>query len=421
MTKPIIVVGMQWGDEGKGKIVDYLAKAADYVVRFNGGDNAGHTVVSNGRTYKFHNLPSGAVAGKKLLIAQGEVINPKILLKEIEELKLSGIKIDLKIDPRVHIVMPYHQLLDQASEIWKGSKKTGSLKLGIGFCYEDKNNRLGIRLEDLIRPNILKDKVNFLFPFKKAVIEKVYGQTIDITAKEIIIVYLNYGKKLKPYMADVVKIVFDNLGSKNMIFETAHGTFLDPAFGTYPYTVAPHSIAAAAFTGIGIGPVSAEIIGVMKAYTTRVGNGPFPTEQDNAIGQILQKQGLEYGTTSGRIRRCGWLDIPLLRSAVMFNGVTQLCLTKLDVLSNLSAIMVATHYRCRGKKLKYFPAEVNLLSEIKPVYKKFMGWQTDISKIKYYSDLPENCLSFLKFLEQALGVPIKFISVSPERSAVIRH
>src|SRR3989344_2531695 len=354
------IVGLQWGDEGKGKIVDYFSGKADYVVRFNGGNNAGHTVVHKNKTFKFHHLPSGSVAGKKLLIAQGCVINPEVLLGEIESLQKLGFKPDLMIDPRVHIVMPYHQLLDKATEEWKGQKATGSLKLGIGYCYEDKNNRQGIRFEDLLLPKILAAKVKNFFPLKKAQIEKVYGKKINLKAEEISKTYIRYGKELKKYLGDVAMYIWRSRG-RNILFETAHGTMLDPAFGTYPYTVAPHTISGSLFTGVGIGPCEIEVIGIAKAYTTRVGNGPFPSEQQNEIGKYLQAKGNEIGTTSGRVRRCGWLDLPQLRTALKLNNVKYLVLTKLDVLSGLKEIRLVDHYLYKGRKVEYFPSLINSL------------------------------------------------------------
>lgn len=421
MKIPKIVVGLQWGDEGKGKIVDYLARRADYVVRFNGGNNAGHTVVADGRVFKFHHLPSGAVQGKKLLIAQGEVINPKVLLEELEQLGRQKIKFDLAIDARTHIVMPYHQWLDAATEEWKGGKATGSLKLGIGYCYEDKNNRLGIRLEDLMNPSILREKIEAIFPLKKAIIEKVFGGKVETTAEMICKEYIGYGKKLKPFLTDVAELIFTNLSKKNMLFEAAHGTFLDPAFGTYPYTVAPYCLAASAFTGIGIGPMKADVVGILKAYTTRVGNGPFITEQKNKIGDAMQTIGQEVGTTSGRKRRCGWLDLPMLRTAIRLNGCTTVAVTKLDVLSTFSKIYIATHYIFSRQKLNYFPAEMNKLPSCRPIFTVHSGWLAPIDKIRKFSDLPDNCRKYILYIEKQLGLPIEYISVGKERTAVIKR
>lgn len=415
-----VVVGLQWGDEGKGKIVDYLSCKADIVVRFNGGNNAGHTVVVNGVSYKFHHLPSGAVQRKKLLIAQGSVVNPKVLISEIKTLKKSGISPLLVIDPRVHLVMPYHQLLDTAMEKWKGKKATGSLGLGIGYCYEDRNNRTGIRFEDLLDKQILTEKIKTIFPLKKAMLEKVYRMPVRIKAKDLINEYYGYGLVLKKYLGDVTGLLWEAWEEKNILFETAHGTMLDPAFGTYPYSVAPPSTAGALYSGTGIGPAQLKVAGIVKAYTTRVGNGPFPTEDFGVNGKYLQSKGAEVGTTSGRKRRCGWLDLAMLRSSVKLNNVSYIALTKLDVLSGLKEIKIATHYKISGKKEKYFPAQINHLSEYKPVYKKVRGWSEDLTKIRRFADLPENCRQYLKIIESELQVPIKYISVAAEREAVIK-
>ena len=414
------VVGLQWGDEGKGKIVDYLAKRSDYVVRFNGGNNAGHTVAVKDKTYKFHHLPSGAIYKKKLLIAQGCVINPKVLLEEINNLSENQITVNLMIDPRVHIVMPYHQLMDAATEKWKGAKATGSLKLGIGYCYEDKNNRMGIRFEDLINKKALEAKIKAIFPLKVRIIEKAYGKKVTLSENDIINEFAVYGSKLKKYAGDVTLEVWNNFTRKKIIFETAHGTFLDPAFGTYPYTVAPHSIAGALFTGVGIGPMDINVVGVVKAYTTRVGNGPFPTEQKNEIGDTLQIIGKEIGTTSGRKRRCGWLDLTMLHSAVKLNNTRSLSITKLDVLTGLLEIKIATHYLYKGKKVKYFPASMNSLADYKPVYITVKSWKENISKIRNYKNLPNNCKKYLEIISKELNTPISLISVGPDRSAVIK-
>lgn len=416
---PIIIVGLQWGDEGKGKIVDLLSRKADYVVRFNGGNNAGHTVVLNGRLYKFHHLPSGAVAGKKLLIAQGVVINPKVLLEEISLLEKQKIKVDLYIDFRTHIVMPYHQALDSATEIWKGEKATGSLKLGIGYCYEDKNNRLGIRLEDLVRPKILAQRIKEIYPLKKAIIEKVFGQKVQINISQMIKEYTFYGNQLKKYEADVSMIVNDNLENKRFLIEAAHGTFLDPSFGTYPFTVAPNCLAGGAFTGVGIGPTKVKVIGVAKAYTTRVGNGPFMTEQKNKVGLFLQKQGLEIGTTSGRVRRCGWLDLPMLKAAIMWNRCGELALTKLDVLSKLPRLKICTHYLYQNKKYDFSPPEINRLSKCRPIYQELSGWKETISNIRKFHQLPENARKYINFIEKEIKIPVRYLSVGAEREAIV--
>lgn len=426
VSHPTVIVGMQWGDEGKGKIIDAIAADYDYVVRWNGGNNAGHTVVVEGKKFPLSLVPSGVIQKKKLLIAQGVVITPKVLLDEITMLTSNGFSPELTIDPRCHVVMPYHKLLDKATELWKGKSATGSLHLGIGYCYEDRNNRAGIRMEDLVRPEVFKEKVARILPLKKAIIEKVYGMNADITLKQILEEYVPYGRKLKRYLGDVSSLVEKEYAEKSFLFEQAHGTMLDPVFGTYPYTVAPPTIASAVFPGVGIAPRALHVIGVVKAYTTRVGNGPFPTELFDAVGEGIRARGGEFGTVSKRPRRCGWLDLPLLRYAVRLNGCTGIALTKLDVLSDLSEISVCVAYTYKGKILREFPSEINMLPDCKPIYKVFKGWgqdlpadRQDIGEVREFNKLPKAARDYVSFIEKELGVRISYISVGPERGALI--
>lgn len=417
---PLVVVGAQWGDEGKGKVVDILAKEADCVVRFNGGNNAGHTIVLNGEKFPLSLLPSGVLQQKKLMIAQGAVIDPKVLLAEINFFKERGLKVDLTIDPRVHVVMPYHKELDRATELWKGKKATGSLHLGIGYCYEDKNNRFGIRIEDLINPKLLKEKLEMFFPLKKLQIEKVFGQKCDVKLNETYKSYKSYGERLKKYLGDISALTIDALKkNKKILFEGAHGTFLDGVFGTYPYTTAVYTISGSVFPYVGIPPQKIYSLGIVKAYTTRVGNGSFPTELFDRTGEKIRKKGGEFGTVSGRPRRCGWLDLPLLRQAIRLSGFDYLCLTKLDVISDLDSIKVCTHYRLGNKLLKIMPASIHNFAKCKPVYKEFKGWKKNISNTRKFSDLPKEVKEYVKFIESALKVPTKYIFVGPERQQTI--
>jgi len=415
----MIIIGAQWGDEGKGKIVDYLAKDCGMVVRFNGGNNAGHTVVYKGVKYPLSLLPSGVLWQKDLLIAQGVVVNPKILLEEIDFFQKKGCKISLTIDQRANIVMPYHQLLDSATEEAKGDKKVGSLKLGIGYCYEDRNNRHGIRLEDLVNPRIFKEKLHEEFILKKKRIESVFNYKVTTSEKEIYEEYVVYGKKLQRYIGDVSKIVAENSGKRKILFEGAHGTFLDGNFGTYPYTTAVNTISGSVFSYVGFPPQGLNVIGIVKAYTTRVGGGPFPSELNDRNGQLLQEIGLEFGTVSKRKRRCGWLDLPMLRLAHRLNGFTSLAITKLDVLSDLPEIKITDHYLVEGKRMTEFPSSLEIVSQAKPIHKTFAGWTENISKIRKFRDLPKNCQKYLTFIEKNLNIPIKYISVGAERSAII--
>lgn len=412
---PLVVIGAQWGDEGKGKVVDLLSAEADCVVRFNGGNNAGHSVVIHGEKFKLSLIPSGVLQRKRLFLAQGVVIDPRVLLEEIAFFMKRNIPVDLMIDPRVHIVMPYHKALDAATEAWKGKKATGSLHLGIGYCYEDKNNRFGIRFEDLINPKRLKEKLSVLFPQKKKHIELLYNQAYAELETEIYKTYTLYGSKLKKYYGDVSVHISSALKKKKVLFEGAHGTFLDPVFGTYPYTVAIHTMSGAVFPYVGIAPQPIHTMGIVKAYTTRVGNGPFPTELFNKTGEHIRERGQEFGTVSKRPRRCGWLDIPMLKTAHRLSGFHSLAITKLDVLSDMPTIKICTHYTLRGKKITEIPASVHDLAVCKPIYKTVLGWQTDISKIKKSSELPKEARNYISFIEKELKVPVVIVSVGPSR------
>lgn len=420
MTKSTIVVGLQWGDEGKGKIIDAIAGSFDYVVRWNGGNNAGHTVVVDGRKYPLSLVPSGVLQKRKLLISQGVVINPKVLLAEIAMLESAGYRVNLTIDPRCHIVMPYHGAMDAASEAWKGKDATGSLHLGIGYCYEDRNNRAGIRLEFLSRPSVLKEKLEKILPLKRAIIEKAYGMKADLDMKKILKEYILYGKKLQKYIGDVSLLVTRKLVTHSFLFEQAHGTMLDPVFGTYPFTVAPPTISSAVFPSVGIAAQKFNVLGVVKAYTTRVGNGPFPTELSDNTGDTIRKNGNEFGTVSKRPRRCGWLDIPVLRYAVRLNGVTSLAVTKLDVLSGIKKLSICIGYRYHGKILREFPSEISRLPDCVPIFKSMAGWSQNTEKVSHRKDFPKQTIEYLSFLEKQLDVPIHYISVGAERKALIR-
>ncbi|MBI4067357.1 adenylosuccinate synthase [Candidatus Gottesmanbacteria bacterium] len=417
---PQIIIGAQWGDEGKGKIVDYLSRDADYIVRFNGGNNAGHTVVYKGEKFPLSLLPSGVLWKKKLLISQGVVINSKVLLKEIDHFTNRKNPPDLTIDPRCNIVMPYHQLLDAATEEAKGAQKVGSLKLGIGYCYEDRNNREGIRFEDFINPKLFKEKLFTIFPKKKKRIESVYNYKVSLTADDIYKESLEYGKRLKKYIGDVSEIVSKNINKKKIIFEGAHGTFLDANFGTYPYTTAVNTISGSVCSYIGFPPQKLDVIGVVKAYTTRVGGGPFPTELYDETGIQIGDKGAEFGTVSKRRRRCGWLDLPMLRLSHRLNGFSYLIITKLDVLSGLSNLKIADYYQIGTKKIFEFPSALDQLKKAKPIYINFRGWTENISSVKKYQALPKNCRDYLEAIEKKLSIPIKYIAVGAERNAIIK-
>ncbi|MBI3577645.1 adenylosuccinate synthase [Candidatus Gottesmanbacteria bacterium] len=418
--KPTVIIGSQWGDEGKGKLVDAMARGFDVVCRFNGGNNAGHTIVYGGEPCKLHVLPSGLFQRKKLVIAQGAVFDPEILLVELEFCKKHHIGLDLLIDYRVNLVMPYHKLFDAAHEAWKGKKATGSVKVGIGYCYEDRNNRSGIRTEDLLYPNILREKLTTLVPIKQKILTNVYGEAVKLDAQIIYKRLLFFGKLLTPYLGDVSAYISKNLGKKSMLFEGAMGTMLDGQFGTYPYTVANNTIASSLFTSLGTPAFPTRVIGVVKAYTTRVGGGPFPTEQNNDNGKRLQAIGGEIAATSGRIRRCGWLDIPIVRYAHRLNRFDALALTKLDVLSTFSRIPVCTNYRMRKTLLSEQPAISHDYQLCRPVYKTLPGWKKSLAGVKKVSELPKEARRYIEYVEDEIGVPIRYISLGPERDQLLR-
>lgn len=414
--KSLVIVGLSWGDEGKGKFVDYLSHQFDGTIRYNGGNNAGHTVKVGETTVHFSLIPSAALRGGAVYIAQAVVINPVILLKEIEVVKKLGVKFDLRIDPRCHVVMPYHQLMDAASEEYKGRRQTGSLKLGIGFCYEDRTNRAGIRMVDLIDGRTLKRRLREVWELKRRRVERVYESKFDLDLETVFGAFRRFGRILKPYVFSVAEYLQDNFASKKFLFEAAQGTYLDYSFGTYPYTVAYQTTAAAALTDTGLPPSSVDVLGVIKAYTTRVGNGSFPTELDNRTGQYLRDKGREFGTVSRRPRRCGWLDLVMVKQAINLNGARYLALTKLDVLGGLPKIKLGMGYMVKGKKIKRVPVGEREFGQVKPDYQVMSGWEDNIQSVASFGKLPLTCRQYIQTVEEYLGMPIKFISVGPERN-----
>jgi adenylosuccinate synthase len=413
-----VIIGSQWGDEGKGKIIDILAAKADVVVRSQGGNNAGHTVVNDNKTYKLHLVPSGILYPEKLcLIGAGVVLDPKDFLKELEELKNQGVeKFNLKIDYRCHIVMPWHIELDGLSEKARGNSDIGTTKKGIGPCYTDKYERCGLRFYDLIHPDIFAEKAKSVGELKNKVITAVYGGNaldIDTIIKE----YTEYGKRLLQYCDDVSVLTYNaHKDGKKILFEGAQATLLDIDFGTYPYVTSSHPNTGGVCTGTGVGAnLIDDVIGVVKAYTTRVGKGPFPTELDNEIGERIRKIGGEYGTTTGRPRRTGWFDAVLVKHSVRVNGITQIALNKLDTLQGLEKIKVCKAYN----GAEYFPCELDVLKDCTPIYEELDGFTEDISQCKTFEELPENCKKYIKYIENLLEVPIKFIGVGPDRNQCI--
>jgi len=415
-----LVIGTQWGDEGKGKVVDYYAKHADYVVRYHGGNNAGHTIKVGEDIYKLHIVPSGVIQGKTGIIGNGVVIDPEILLQEIDELIQRGKKPKLLISDRANIIMPYHKILDGAEEQYLGDKKIGTTKRGIGPCYSDKVARKGIRAIDLTEKETLRRLLDPILPIKQKMID-IYGIKIKLDEKEILETYCAYGKRLKQYITTThIELNKAIQKKKNILLEGAQGTMLDVEFGTYPYTTSSHTIAGGSTIGAGIGPKTIdEIIGIVKAYTTRVGEGPLLTELLDKTGKHLQQVGHEFGTTTSRPRRCGWLDLVVLKHSCMISGITKLAITKLDVLNGLPEINVCTQYSLNGKKINYFPASIEDVSACKPVYKTFKGWTTINPASSKFSDLPKEAQTYLRFIEKETDVPIALISIGPGRDETI--
>lgn len=414
------VVGTQWGDEGKGKIIDILASEADVVVRSQGGNNAGHTVEHAGEVYKLHLIPSGILYPDTLcLIGCGVVIDPGVILEEIEKLEARGISCgNLRIDPRAHIVMPWHRTLDVLQEQALGGDKIGTTGRGIGPCYTDKYERIGIRLYDLVRADLFPAKAMTIGRLKNKIIERVYdGQAVDLNAT--IRDYQGYATRLLPYVADVSVLTYEAIkAGKKVLFEGAQATLLDIDVGTYPYVTSSHPVAGGCALGAGVGPTTMqEIIGVAKAYTTRVGMGPFPTELDDAVGELIRTRGNEYGTTTGRPRRTGWFDVVMMRHAIRTGGITQVALNKIDTLSDLGDIKVCVAYqKPDGTRLVEFPPDIHELIDVTPVYETLPGFSGDFSRYTEFSQLPASCQEYVSRLEHWIDCPITMVGVGPARS-----
>ncbi len=413
-----VVVGTQWGDEGKGKIIDVLAPKADYIVRFQGGNNAGHTVVVNDEKFILQLLPSGIINSKgKCIIGPGVVVDIEVLLKEINELEKRGKNLDnLFIDERAHLIMPYHIEIDKAREEARGENKIGTTQRGIGPCYIDKIARNGIRTGDLMEMDRFKDKLEWNIKDKNDMLQRYGKETFELEA--LYEKYVDLAQKIKHRIIDAVSEVNEAVdNNKTVLFEGAQALMLDIDYGTYPYVTSSSPTAGGAAVGAGVSPRKIErVLGVMKAYTTRVGEGPFPTEEDNETGEILRKTGGEYGSNTGRPRRCGWLDLVIGKYGVMINGLTDIVLTKLDVLDGFDKVKIAVAYEIDGKRYVNYPPNLRKSKEIKVIYEEFDGWKEDISKIKNYDELPENCKKYIKFIEEFLGCPVSMVSVGPERT-----
>ena len=414
-----IVVGTQWGDEGKGKIIDIIASRADVVVRSQGGNNAGHTVVNNGETYKLHLIPSGILyKDTPCLIGAGVVLDPKDILSEIDSLSPRGVSFDnLKIDPRAHVVMPWHIVLDGLSEAFRGNSDIGTTKRGIGPTYMDKYERCGIRVYDLVHPEVFAEKVKSTGLLKNKIITAVYGgEELDLDA--IIAEYTEYGKRLAKYVADVSVLTYEAAkAGKNIMFEGAQATLLDIDFGTYPYVTSSHPLSAGVCVGTGVGPmIITNIIGVAKAYTTRVGKGPFPTELNDEIGNTIREKGGEYGTTTGRPRRTGWFDAVIVRHSVRVNGLSSLAINKLDTLSGLGTLKICVAYRMpNGSLIKDFPATLEELAGCEPIFEEIEGFDDDISTCRSFDELPKACINYIAKLEELCECHVSMVGVGPSR------
>jgi len=418
-----VIVGTQWGDEGKGKIVDLLSLHVDYVVRFQGGNNAGHTMVINGKKIISHLIPSGIIQNKKCFIGNGVVVDPIVLLEEINYFIKNKIDVSparMKISNKCHMIMPYHKLIDKAREIKKGKNKIGTTGRGIGPCYEDKAARRGIRFADLLEPELFIEKLTEIIEEKNLYL-KNYFHTNTIDAKSVINEFLTIKEQLIPYIDDVSVILYNGINKgKKILFEGAQGTHLDIEHGTYPFVTSSSTASANAACGSGLGPNKLEqILGIVKAYTTRVGSGPFPTELFDETGEKLQEKGIEFGATTGRQRRCGWLDMVMLRNAVRINGLTGLVLTKLDVLDGLDEIKICNNYKYKDKIIQEFPSSIETLENCTPIYESYQGWNDDISKIREYNELPEPAKKYIKIIEKLSQVQVKIISLGADRKATI--
>ncbi len=418
-----VLIGAQWGDEGKGKIIDILSEKSDIIIRFQGGNNAGHTVVIGNEEFILHLIPSGILHKRKMcVIGNGVVVDPAALLEEIEMLRKRRIDLDssLIVSDQVHVIFPYHKLLDELREQKKAGTRIGTTKRGIGPCYGDKAARCGIRMTDILNPEKFKEKLRFNIDEKNAILRTLYNHS-GFSLDDMYNRYLGYGKKISKYMHNVP--LYLNMAmekGKSLLFEGAQGTLLDIDHGTYPFVTSSNATAGGACTGTGVSPISIDkVLGVAKAYTTRVGEGPFPTEFGPELMEKIRNKGKEFGATTGRPRRCGWLDIVILRHASMVNGLTELALTKLDVLDDTDTIKVCVAYKCGGKTLKYFPGNMEMFSECRPVYEEMPGWKTDITSVTKYRRLPIKARKYIAYISKLINKKITMVSVGSERKQTL--
>lgn len=413
------LVGAQWGDEGKGKTIDILASQADMVVRAQGGSNAGHTVVADGITHKLRLIPSGILYPNTVcVVGNGTVIAPPVILKEMAQLKENGVSLkNLKIDARAHVILPYHIAIDTLSEKMRGSGDIGTTKNGIGPCYMDKAERSGIRIIDLITPEVFKEKLFKNVENKNKLLKYVYGGE-EMDAQAIYDEYCGYAEQLKPFVTDTSVLIYDAIkAGKNVLFEGAQGTLLDIDVGTYPFVTSSHPTAGGFCEGSGVGPTLIDnCLGVAKSYITRVGKGPFPTELNDEIGDRIRNVGGEFGTVTGRPRRTGWFDAVIIRYAVRVNGLTSLAINKLDTLSGIETLKICVAYKKNGEILKDFPVDISLLEGCEPVYEELPGWTEDLSKCHSFDELPENAKNYIRFIEKQADCHVSMVGVGPDRT-----
>lgn len=419
-----VVVGSQWGDEGKGKIVDLLSKDADYVARYQGGANAGHTIVIDGVQYVLHLIPAGILTPNiKCVIGNGVVIDPVALMDEINMLKQNNIDVHgrLFISEKAHLIMPYHKLIDQAAEKQKSNKDAiGTTGRGIGPAYYDKYNRCGIRIIDLMDKKVFEEKLRKNIIEKNSILGNLYNSA-QLDIDDIVKEYCKFDELIRPFVADVSIMLYEAIKKgKKVLVEGAQGALLDVDHGTYPFVTSSNPTTGGACTGLGIPPTYIDkVIGITKSYTTRVGNGPFPTELSDATGEKLRNDGHEYGATTGRPRRCGWLDLNALNYSIMINGITDIALTKLDVLNDFDEILVCTAYDIDGKEVKFFPSDIERLERVKPVLKLLKGWKQNLAGIKDFDNLPKEAKEYIKYIEEFTGTKISIVSISPDRNDTI--
>ncbi|NNC91374.1 MAG: adenylosuccinate synthase [Acidimicrobiia bacterium] len=417
-----VIVGTQWGDEGKGKVTDVFAEHMDYVVRYQGGNNAGHTIVIGEERFALTLIPSGVLnAGVTPVIGNGTVVDPKVLLEEMAAVSDRGVDVSLvRLSANAHLIMPYHRKIDALQERFLGSGQIGTTKRGIGPAYTDKYSRHGIRVQDLFDPKIFRDKLEAALKEKNKILVKLYNQ-LPMDPEVIAEEYLEYGSRLAGHVTDTSLLLAEALAdNKQVLFEGAQGTLLDIDHGTYPFVTSSNPTAGGATIGTGIGPTAIDrVVGVTKAYISRVGSGPFPTELDDEIGETMVDVGGEYGTVTGRRRRCGWLDAVALRYAVRINGLTEIALTKIDVLSEFDTLRICVAYEADGEKFEELPRQQRVLYNCVPVYEELPGWGVDISSLTSFADLPPAALSYIARVEEIAGVPVSMVSVGPQRKATL--